>query len=117
MPETTVGMRQQDRAERERFENEVRRIVGAGEAAGVTLRLLGSLAFQVHCPKFGFLQEKMGRAYTDLERSYVQSNFPEIRISGGIARRSAARSTPPTYAPPTKTLSTYGEVKSASAAA
>jgi hypothetical protein len=67
MPETTVGMRQQDRAERERFENEVRRIVEAGEAAGVTLRLLGSLAFQVHCPKFGFLQEKMGRAYTDID--------------------------------------------------
>ncbi len=60
-------MGQQDRAERERFENEVRRIVEAGSAAGVTLRLLGSLAFQFHCPEFGFLQEKMGRAYTDID--------------------------------------------------
>jgi hypothetical protein len=67
MPESTVGMGQQDRAERERFENEVRRIVEAGTTAGVTLRLLGSLAFQFHCPKFGFLQEKMGRAYTDID--------------------------------------------------
>jgi hypothetical protein len=67
MPESTVGMGQQDRAERERFENEVRRIVQAGTGAGVTLRLLGSLAFQFHCPEFGFLQEKMGRAYTDID--------------------------------------------------
>ena len=67
MPDSTVGMGQQDRAERERFENEMRRIVEAGNAAGVTLRLLGSLAFQFHCPKFGFLQEKMGRAYTDID--------------------------------------------------
>lgn len=67
MPESTVGMGQQGRAERERFENEVRRIVEAGNAAGVTLRLLGSLAFQFHCPEFGFLQEKMGRAYTDID--------------------------------------------------
>lgn len=67
MPESTVGMGQQGRAERERFENEVRRIVEAGNAAGVTLRLLGSLAFQFHCPAFGFLQEKMGRAYTDID--------------------------------------------------
>lgn len=67
MPESTVGMGQQDRAERERFENEVRRIVEAGTAAGVTLRLLGSLAFQFHCPAQGSLQEKMGRAYTDID--------------------------------------------------
>jgi hypothetical protein len=67
MPESMVGMGQQDRAERERFENEVRRIVEAGTAASVTLRLLGSLAFQFHCPAMGWLQEKMGRAYTDID--------------------------------------------------
>lgn len=67
MPETTTGMGQQDRAERERFENEVRRIVEAGNAAGVTLRLLGSLAFQFHCPQYGYLQAQMGRAYTDID--------------------------------------------------
>jgi hypothetical protein len=31
------------------------------------LRLLGSLAFQVHCPQYGFLQAKLGRAYTDID--------------------------------------------------
>ncbi len=67
MPDTMPGMGAQDRAERERFENEVRRIVHAGDKAGVTLRILGSLAFQTHCPKFGHLQAEMGRAYTDLD--------------------------------------------------
>jgi hypothetical protein len=67
MPDQTIGIGPQDRAERERFENEVRRIVEAGNAGGVTLRLLGSLAFHTHCPKYGYLQEKMNRAYTDID--------------------------------------------------
>jgi hypothetical protein len=79
MPESTVGMGQQDRAERERFENEVRRIVEAGTTAGVTLRLLGSLAFQFHCSEFGFLQEKMGRAYTDIDLAGYNREAKNIR--------------------------------------
>jgi hypothetical protein len=79
MSESTVGMGQQDRAERERFENEVRRIVEAGSTAGVTLRLLGSLAFQFHCPEFGFLQEKMGRAYTDIDLAGYSREAKNIR--------------------------------------
>ncbi len=67
MPDQTIGIGPQDRAERERFENEVLRIVEAGNAGGVSLRLLGSLAFHAHCPKFGYLQEKMNRAYTDID--------------------------------------------------
>jgi hypothetical protein len=57
----------QDAAERQRFEREVERIVGAAAEAKVVLRLLGSLAFQMHCPQFGNLQAKMGRAYTDID--------------------------------------------------
>lgn len=67
MPDTLPGMGAQSQAERERFEDEVRRIVNAGDKAGVTLRILGSLAFQTHCSKYGYLQAKMGRAYTDLD--------------------------------------------------
>ena len=67
MAEPAVGMGPQDQAERERFENEVRRIAQAAKAEGLTLRLLGSLAFQLHCPHFGSLQAKMGRAYTDID--------------------------------------------------
>jgi hypothetical protein len=69
----------QDRAERERFENEVKRIVDAGSAAGVTLRLLGSLAFQTHCPKLGYLQEKMGRAYTDIDFAGYGRESKDVR--------------------------------------
>jgi hypothetical protein len=64
---SSIGMGAQDSAERARFENEVRRIVEAGNQAGVMLRLLGSLAFQFHCPAFGGLQAQMGRAYTDID--------------------------------------------------
>lgn len=64
---STIGMAPQDAAERARFENEVRRIVAAGNEAGVALRVLGSLAFQMHCPQFGGLQAKLGRAYTDID--------------------------------------------------
>ncbi len=62
-----IGMAEQGRAEREKFENELKRIQDAGEQAGVLLRVIGSLAFQIHCPKYGYLQQAMGRAYTDID--------------------------------------------------
>ena len=58
---------QQDRAERDKFENELKRILKASEDAGVLMRVIGSLAFQMHCPKYGYLQQAMGRAYTDID--------------------------------------------------
>jgi hypothetical protein len=67
MPDTQVGMGAQAAAERSKFEAEVRRIVEAASAAGLTVRLLGSLAFQIHCPRYGYLQAEMGRAYTDID--------------------------------------------------
>ena len=67
MTNGTVGMGEQDRAERERFENELERILSASEQNNVTLRVIGSLAFQMHCPKYGYLQAAMGRAYTDID--------------------------------------------------
>ncbi|MGH2620179.1 MAG: hypothetical protein ACRDHG_06360 [Anaerolineales bacterium] len=60
-------MGEQGQAERQRFEAEVRRIVEASTSGGVTLRLLGSLAFNAHCPRYGYLQAALGRAYTDLD--------------------------------------------------
>ena len=66
-PDPQIGMGAQTGSEREKFENEVRRIVEAGNKAALILRLLGSLAFQTHCPQFGFLQAKMGRVYTDID--------------------------------------------------
>jgi hypothetical protein len=79
MPDLTIGMGPQDRAERDRFESEVRRIVEAGNAGRVTLRVLGSLAFQTHCPRFGYLQEKMGRAYTDIDFAGYSREAKSVR--------------------------------------
>ena len=67
MTNSTVGMGEQDQAEREKFENELQRILNASEENNVTLRVIGSLAFQMHCPKYGYLQAAMGRAYTDID--------------------------------------------------
>jgi hypothetical protein len=67
MTNSTIGMGDQDQAEREKFENELLRILTASETNNVTLRVIGSLAFQMHCPKYGYLQAAMGRAYTDID--------------------------------------------------
>jgi hypothetical protein len=74
-----VGMGQQGRAERDKFENELKRIIKASDDAGVILRVIGSLAFQMHCPKFGFLQQAMGRAYTDLDFAAYRRQVAAIR--------------------------------------
>ena len=67
MSPSQIGMAEQGRAERDKFENELKRILKASEEAGVLLRVIGSLAFQLHCPKYGYLQQAMGRAYTDID--------------------------------------------------
>jgi hypothetical protein len=72
-------MAAQDDTERLKFENEVRRIVDAGNAASITLRLLGSLAFHHHCPHFGHLQARLGRAYTDIDFAAYGRQAAQIR--------------------------------------
>jgi hypothetical protein len=72
-------MGEQDQAERERFENELRRILNASEEAGLSLRVIGSLAFQMHCPEYGFLQAAMGRAYTDIDFAAYKKQSKEIK--------------------------------------
>jgi hypothetical protein len=67
MTASHIGMASQGRAERDKFENELKRIINASDKEGILLRVIGSLAFQMHCPKFGYLQEAMGRAYTDID--------------------------------------------------
>ena len=63
----SIGMGEQDLAEREKFESELKQILKASQEAGILLRVIGSLAFQMHCPQFGYLQAAMGRAYTDID--------------------------------------------------
>jgi len=49
------------------FLQETYRIVDAAKTEGVLLRLLGALAFYIHCPKFSYMQEMLGRSFTDID--------------------------------------------------
>ena len=80
MTKSSIGMGEQDQAEREKFENELRRIVNASGKAGLVLRVIGSLAFQLHCPKYGYLQAAMGRAYTDIDFAGYKKQAKEVKV-------------------------------------
>jgi hypothetical protein len=67
MSNSSIGMGEQDRSEREKFENELKLILKTSGEANILLRVIGSLAFQMHCPQFGYLQAAMGRAFTDID--------------------------------------------------
>ena len=75
----------QDRQERRRFEDEVQRIIAASDRSGLTLRLLGSLAFHAHCPRFGYLQAELGRVYTDIDLAETRLGGTGVRcfVTGG----------------------------------
>jgi hypothetical protein len=72
-------MGEQDRSEREKFENELKRILKASDDSGILLRVIGSLAFQMHCPSYGYLQAAMGRAYTDIDFGAYRKQTKEIQ--------------------------------------
>lgn len=75
MANDSIGMGGQDPSEREKFENELKALLKAGEDAGILMRVIGSLAFQMHCPRFGYLQAALGRAYTDIDfAAYSRQN-------------------------------------------
>ena len=45
------------------------------------IRLIGALAFRSHCTKFGFLQDKLGRVFTDIDfASYPQFTRDILRL-------------------------------------
>lgn len=53
--------------ENEHFVAEAVRIVDEAEEGGIKLRILGSLAYRIHCPENLELFEKMERALTDID--------------------------------------------------
>jgi len=79
MTGSSIGMQEQDRSEREKFENELKAILKAGNDAGVLMRVIGSLAFQMHCQQFGYLQQAMGRAYTDIDFAAYNNQVNQIQ--------------------------------------
>ncbi len=88
MAQTTIGMGRQSQAEREKFEQELQRILKASEEAGILLRVIGSLAFQMHCPSYGYLQAALGRAYTDIDfAAYSRQSKPIQEIMTALGYR------------------------------
>lgn len=49
------------------FEQQAREIIDAAEKNGITLRLLGAVAFRIHCPEHRDLQASMNRVLTDID--------------------------------------------------
>ncbi len=59
--------------ENTKFEDEAIRIINMAKDNGIMLRMLGALAFHYHCPRFGYIQESLGRKYTDIDfAAYVK---------------------------------------------
>src|SRR6266511_5722644 len=79
MTSSSVGMGEQNLAEREKFENELKHILHISQEAGLLLRVIGSLAVQMHCPQFGYLQAAMGRAYTDIDFAAYSKQTKQIQ--------------------------------------
>lgn len=48
------------------------------ENRGLSLRLIGALAFRTHCPEFGRLQEALGRVFTDIDFVGYSRDFQAI---------------------------------------
>jgi hypothetical protein len=44
----------------------------------VIMRLIGALAFRTHCPQFGYIQDDLGRVFTDIDFASYQHFFKEI---------------------------------------
>jgi hypothetical protein len=61
--------------EHQDFLDYARKIVEEGQQRGVLLRLLGAVAFYLHCPKYGSFQQQANRHFTDLDfAAYFKHN-------------------------------------------
>ena len=44
----------------------------------MVLRLIGALAFRTHCPQFGYIQDSLGRVFTDIDFASYRTYFKDI---------------------------------------
>jgi len=66
----------------EDFFSERTRILDAlaqAENRHVIMRLVGALAFRTHCPEYGYLQDKLGRVFTDIDFASYPRFVKDIR--------------------------------------
>ncbi|NMC12281.1 MAG: hypothetical protein GYA34_05295 [Chloroflexi bacterium] len=51
----------------------------------VIMRLIGALAFRTHCPQYGYIQDALGREFTDIDFASYPRFLKDIqRILGGL---------------------------------
>jgi len=63
--------------EQQEFIDHAHKMVDLGQKQGATLRLLGAVAFNIHCPAYGSFQAKANRQFTDLDfAAYFKDNEP-----------------------------------------
>jgi len=65
--------------ENEHFVGEALRIVDEAEAQGIKLRILGSLAYRIHCPQNLEMFAKMERALTDIDFAAERRQSKQIK--------------------------------------
>lgn len=59
--------------------DEAHHILWEAKRRGIILRLLGAQAVRHHCPKFGFLLDKIGRGYFDLDFLILREQRPQLK--------------------------------------
>ena len=66
----------------EDFYEERTRIINAlteDENQHIIMRLIGALAFRTHCPQYGYIQDKLGRQFTDFDFASYPRFVKDIR--------------------------------------
>jgi len=61
------------------FIEEAKRLVSAIARNGLKMRLLGALAFNWHCPRFGYIQARLGRRFTDIDFAAYSEDCENIK--------------------------------------
>src|SRR5512139_2860294 len=44
----------------------------------IVMRLIGALAFRTHCPTFGYLQDALGRVFTDIDFATYTRHIKDV---------------------------------------
>ena len=63
------------------FYTERTRIIDAlaqPENRHIVMRLIGALAFRTHCPQYGYIQDSLGRVFTDIDFASYNTFFKDI---------------------------------------
>lgn len=53
-------------------------LMAEAEARGVTMRVIGAIAFRTHCPQFKYMEYELGRVLTDIDFVAYRRDMAEI---------------------------------------